>query len=148
MNNKTKYKNLTIGIAKDKAFGFYYPDDLQRFESLGIKIKTFDTIRDKKIPNVDALFFGGGFPEIVASELSKNIKMKSSIFTYIDSDKPVYAECGGFMYLCESITFNRKKYKMVGAIKGNIMMHKKPIGRGYIKLNINKQIHICRRLLK
>tara|TARA_Y100000590_G_scaffold67399_1_gene73247 strand:+ start:21107 stop:22468 length:1362 start_codon:yes stop_codon:yes gene_type:complete len=139
MNNKTKYKNLTIGIAKDKAFGFYYPDDLERFESLGIKIKAFDTIRDKKIPNVDALFFGGGFPEIVASELSKNIKMKSSIFTYIDSDKPVYAECGGFMYLCESITFNRKKYKMVGAIKGNIMMHKKPIGRGYIKLNINKQ---------
>ena len=122
----------------DSAFGFYYPDDIKKFKSLGVVIKKFDTINDKKIPNVDALFIGGGFPEVVASKLSKNNKMKKSIFEFIDSGKPVYAECGGLMYLCESIKFNNKKYKMVGAIKGETKMNNKPIGRGYIKINTNK----------
>lgn len=135
---KNKYKNITLGIATDKAFGFYYPDDIEKFKQLGVRLKFFDTIKNTKLPDVDALFIGGGFPEIVAAQLAKNIKMKSSIFSFIDSEKPVYAECGGFMYLCESITFNSKKYKMVGSIKGKIKMHKKPIGRGYINLNINK----------
>ena len=128
-----------MGIALDKAFGFYYPDDIERFKQLGVTLKPFDTIKDPKLPDVDALFIGGGFPETVATQLAKNIKMKSSIFSFIDSGKPVYAECGGFMYLCESIIFNSKQYKMVGLIKGKIKMYKKPIGRGYTSLNINKQ---------
>ena len=137
--NKPRRKNINLGIALDKAFGFYYPDDIERFKQLGVTLKPFDTIKDLKLPDVDALFIGGGFPETVATQLAKNIKMKSSIFSFIDSGKPVYAECGGFMYLCESITFNSKQYKMVGLIKGKIKMYKKPIGRGYISLNINKQ---------
>lgn len=137
--NKIRYKNLKLGVAVDKAFGFYYPDDIEKFKQLGVVLKTFDTIKDRKLPNVDGLFIGGGFPEIVASQLSRNTGMKSSIFSFIDSEKPVYAECGGFMYLCETIIFNSKKFKMVGAIKGKIKMYKKPIGRGYINLNINNQ---------
>ena len=137
--NKPKHKKLKLGIAIDKAFGFYYPDDIEKFKQLGVTLKSFDTIKDKRLPNVDALFIGGGFPEIVALQLSKNMKFKASILSFIESGKPVYAECGGFMYLCEAIIFNNKKYKMVGAIKGTVKMHKKPIGRGYINLNINKQ---------
>ena len=136
VNNRNR--KITVGVAMDAAFGFYYPDDIKKFKSLGVVIKKFDTINDKKIPNVDALFIGGGFPEVVASKLSKNNKMKKSIFEFIDSGKPVYAECGGLMYLCESIKFNNKKYKMVGAIKGETKMNNKPIGRGYIKINTNK----------
>ena len=129
-----KYSGIKIGIPLDRAFGFYYADDIEKFESFGVKIKYFNTLNDKSVPNVDALFIGGGFPELVADKLSLNTDMMGSIKDFIDSNKPVYAECGGLMYLAKSIKINKKTYKMVGAINGKIIMHAKPIGRGLVEL--------------
>lgn len=129
-----KYTGISIGVAKDNAFGFYYADDIEKFKSLGVKIQYFNTLKDKSLPNVDALFIGGGFPELVAKELSSNKKMISSIKYFIESNKPVYAECGGLMYLSKSLKVNEQTFKMVGAINGRVVMNNKPIGRGYMEL--------------
>jgi cobyrinic acid a,c-diamide synthase len=129
-----KYSHLSIGIARDEAFGFYYLDDLEALINSGIKIKYFNTLKDSKVPNVDAIFIGGGFPELVASKLSKNIKMMQSIKNFIELDKPAYAECGGLMYLSKAIKFKSKVYKMSGVIDGIISVKQKPVGRGYVNL--------------
>ena len=129
-----KYAGITIGVALDNAFGFYYADDIEKFKSLGARIIYFNTLKDKSLPNVDALFIGGGFPELVAKELSSNKKMISSIKNFINANKPVYAECGGLMYLAKSIKINDKSFRMVGIINGRVVMHDKPVGRGHVEL--------------
>lgn len=134
-----KYSNLKIGVALDEAFGFYYPDDIDKFKSYGVKIVYFNTLKDKLLPEVDGLFIGGGFPERVTDRLHKNTSMIKSISSFIDSGMPVYAECGGLMYLCESIKVKARKFKMAGIIKGNVEMCDKPVGRGYVELMINKK---------
>ena len=129
-----KYAGISIGVARDNAFGFYYADDIEKFKSLGARIIYFNTLKDKSLPNVDALFIGGGFPELVAKELSSNKKMISSIKNFINANKPVYAECGGLMYLAKSIKINDKSFRMVGIINGRVVMHDKPVGRGHVEL--------------
>ena len=129
-----KYAGISIGVAQDNAFGFYYADDIEKFKSLGARICYFNTLKDKSLPSVDALFIGGGFPELVAKELSSNKKMILSIKDFINANKPVYAECGGLMYLAKSMKINNKSFKMVGIINGRVVMHDKPVGRGYVEL--------------
>ena len=125
---------ISIGVAKDEVFGFYYPDDFQTITRLEGKIKYFDTLRDVALPNVDALFIGGGFPEFYLSELEQNVELKKDIRKFIEDGKPVYAECGGLMYLCSDITFDGKTGSMVGAIRANVKMQARPVGRGYVQL--------------
>jgi len=133
------YSNLRIGVAFDSAFGFYYPDDINEFKRLGAKIIYFDTLKDKVLPKVDGLFIGGGFPERVADKLTKNTRMIKSISNYIESEMPVYAECGGLMYLCNSIITKTNKFKMTGIINADIKMLDKPIGRGYVELMVTNK---------
>ena len=137
-NHSNKFKNITIGLASDKAFGFYYQDDIDKFLNYGVKIKYINTIKDKKLPPIDALIIGGGFPELSLQELSKNNYLKKEIKKFINDNGPTYAECGGLMYLSKSIKFKNKKYKMVGAINGDITMHNQPVGRGYVNLEVKK----------
>ena len=125
---------VRIGVAQDRAFGFYYADDFDALMDAGAEIVSFDTIKDKQIPAVDALFIGGGFPEVFAAELESNSSMRESIHHAIDSGMPVYAECGGLMYLSRQITYKGHTHSMVGAIPGDVVMHDKPIGRGYVHL--------------
>lgn len=125
---------LKIGIAKDAAFGFYYPGDLNAFRAEGVELIEFDTIKDTMLPEVDALFIGGGFPESWMKELSQNIGLRQQIRIAIESGMPAYAECGGLMYLCNSISWHNEKYDMVGVIDANIHMNDKPLGRGYVAL--------------
>lgn len=127
-------KVLRIAVAKDSAFGFYYADDLDAFESLGVGIQYFDTTKDSKLPEVDGLFIGGGFPEMKLEALSKNKSLLNDIQQKITQGLPTYAECGGLMYLTNSITFNRKKYAMAGVIDADTIMTKRPVGRGYVEL--------------
>tara|TARA_B100000586_G_scaffold33760_1_gene21695 strand:+ start:4024 stop:5379 length:1356 start_codon:yes stop_codon:yes gene_type:complete len=134
IKQSSKYSHLSIGIARDEAFGFYYPDDLEALVNLGVKIKYFNTLKDSNLPNVDAVFIGGGFPELMASRLSKNTKMMKSIKNFIELDKPAYVECGGLMYLSKVIKFKSKSYKMSGVLDGTISIKQKPIGRGYVNL--------------
>ncbi|MBT7323292.1 MAG: hydrogenobyrinic acid a,c-diamide synthase (glutamine-hydrolyzing) [Gammaproteobacteria bacterium] len=135
----SKYSNLRIGIALDSAFGFYYPDDIEKIKSYGVKIIYFDTLKDKSLPNVDALIIGGGFPERVAHYLNKNTQMIKSISSFINDGLPVYAECGGLMYLCKTIKTSMKKYKMTGIINADVEMCDNPIGRGYVELSVSNK---------
>jgi len=131
--------NVKIGIARDTAFGFYYADDMDALANAGAELVAFDPIQDEHLPNVDALFIGGGFPEVFAAELEANIVMRAEILHAIENGMPVYAECGGLMYLSRQITYQGVTHKMVGAIPGDVMMHDKPVGRGYVHLAENNQ---------
>ncbi len=131
---------VRIGIARDRAFGFYYADDLDALESAGAELVQFDTLRDTSLPQVDALYIGGGFPEMCAAELEANSELRTQIKQAIDSGMPAYAECGGLMYLSRSIEYQGRNYKMVGAIPGDVKMHEKPVGRGYVHLK-EEQLH-------
>jgi cobyrinic acid a,c-diamide synthase len=128
---------VKIGIAQDRAFGFYYADDLDALTAAGAEIVPFDTTRDKHLPQIDGLFIGGGFPEIFAAELEANSTMRSDIKNAIDTGMPVYAECGGLMYLSRQITYKGSTHTMVGAIPGDVFMHNRPVGRGYVQLSEN-----------
>ena len=136
----TEEKPLTlkVGIAKDPAFGFYYPGDLNAFKAQGVELVEFDTLKDKSLPDVDALFIGGGFPESWGTELEANSSLRDEIKNAIELGLPVYAECGGLMYLAQSIEWQGKVSKMVGAIPADILMNKKPQGRGYVSLQQTK----------
>lgn len=127
-------KDVRIGIAQDTAFNFYYPGDLEALENAGATLVPFNTLNDSELPNIDGLFIGGGFPETQMSELENNKALRSDIYNKIEAGLPAYAECGGLMYLARSIDWNDKKNEMVGIIPGDIVMHKKPQGRGYVKL--------------
>jgi cobyrinic acid a,c-diamide synthase len=105
----------------------------------GAEIVPFDTLHDKQLPQVDALFIGGGFPEVFAAELAANMAMRREIRNAIESGMPVYAECGGLMYLTRSIEYQGQSHEMVGIIPGDTVMHDKPVGRGYVNLQEESQ---------
>jgi len=126
--------DLRIGVAQDRAFGFYYADDLDALRAAGATLVGIDTLSDTQLPNVDGLFIGGGFPEIFAAELEANKELRTRIRAAIDAGLPVYAECGGLMYLARTLTHKGQTHRMVGAIPGDVVMHERPVGRGYVNL--------------
>lgn len=125
---------LRIGIARDKAFGFYYPDDLLALEQAGAELVAFDALHDPCLPAIDGLFIGGGFPEMFMPELQANSALRDNIRCAIEAGLPVYAECGGLMYLARTLRWKSGVYNMVGAIGADVVMHERPIGRGYVEL--------------
>ena len=126
---------LRIGVPRDQAFGFYYPDDLQALQDAGADLLPFDTLHDAALPaDLDGLFIGGGFPELFMTQLQDNSAMRAQIARAIEAGLPTYAECGGLMYLARSITWRGRTAQMVGAIAGDVNMHDRPVGRGYASL--------------
>ncbi len=130
---------LRIGIARDKAFGFYYPDDLAALRAAGAELLPFDTLHDAHLPRVDGLFIGGGFPEVFMAELQANASLRSEIAAAIEAGLPAYAECGGLMYLARSLSWQGRTCRMVGAIQADVTMHERPVGRGYVRLRATAQ---------
>lgn len=126
--------DIRIAIARDTAFGFYYPDDLDALRQAGAELVPFNALTDTSLPDADGLLIGGGFPETQASELQANKSLRDNIRTRLASGMPAYAECGGLMYLARSITWEGNTYQMAGVIPGDIIMHEQPIGRGYVQL--------------
>lgn len=126
--------DVRIGYARDEAFGFYYPCDLAAMRAAGAELVPFDTLTDADLPSVDGLFIGGGFPETRMLELETNSRMRKAVKDFIEGDGPVYAECGGLMYLSRQLTWGEKQCKMVGVIPGDVRMHERPQGRGYVRL--------------
>lgn len=115
--NKVSHK--TIAIAYDKAFNFYYRENIELFEKLGMNIEYFSPINDKELPKCDYVYIGGGFPEIFAKELAENKEIRNSIMNAHINNIPIYAECGGLMYLGEKLEDqNNNIYNMVGIFKG------------------------------
>ena len=125
---------VRIGIARDRAFGFYYPDDLEALARAGAELVFFDTLRDAHLPPVDGLIIGGGFPEVFMRELEANAPLRAEILAAIEHGMPAYAECGGLMYLARSLSWRGDTRRMVGAIAGDVVMHERPVGRGYVRL--------------
>ncbi len=129
-----KPADITIGIPRDAAFGFYYRDDLEALESAGAELKFFSPLEDIELPSVDGLFIGGGFPETHLESLSQNSGLRTQIKTLIQAGLPTYAECGGLMYLCEQIVWKNQRADMVGIIPGTAVMNERPQGRGFARL--------------
>ncbi len=125
---------LKIGVVENDAFGFYYPGDLEAIQATGAELISIDTIRDESLPDIDALFIGGGFPETRISELEKNKTIREQIKEALENGLPCYAECGGLMYLSRTLNWNEQTGDMVGFIPADCVMHKTPQGRGYINL--------------
>ena len=125
---------VRIGIAFDRAFGFYYPEDLEAISAAGGKLVPFDTLREAGLPPVDGLLIGGGFPEVFMGELEANARLRAEIRAAIEAGLPAYAECGGLMYLARSLSWKGRSCAMVGAIPGDVVMHERPVGRGYVEI--------------
>ncbi|RAU23117.1 cobyrinic acid a,c-diamide synthase [Paramagnetospirillum kuznetsovii] len=127
--------DLRIGVARDAAFGFYYPDDMEALRRAGAELVAFDALRDPCLPpDLDGLFIGGGFPETQAEALEANRGLRAEIRAKGEAGLPIYAECGGLMYLSRAIVWNGQRRDMVGLIPGDAVMHKAPQGRGYVRL--------------
>lgn len=128
-------ENVRIGLARDRAFGFYYADDLEAMRQAGAEIVPFDTLNDPALPQaLDGLFIGGGFPELFMTQLEGNSSLRQEIRSAIESGLPAYAECGGLMYLARSLSWQGKSHEMAGVIPGDVVMHGKPVGRGYVRV--------------
>lgn len=134
---KEEKSDIRIGILADRAFSFYYQDTIDAFASKG-EIVFIDALKDKKLPEVDLLYMGGGFPEVFAPQIEKNKKLRERIYEFCNSNKPVYAECGGLMYLAESIFVDGDEYEMVGFLPLKTKMHKKFQAHGYSNYITNK----------
>ena len=126
--------DVRIAVARDAAFCFYYPGDLEALEAAGARLLPFDTLEDAAPPEADGIFIGGGFPERAMEDLEANAPMRASLGARIAAGTPVYAECGGLMYLARRIRWSRRDCEMVGAIPADIVMHRRPRGRGYVVL--------------
>ncbi|MCB1801453.1 MAG: cobyrinate a,c-diamide synthase, partial [Gammaproteobacteria bacterium] len=125
---------IRLAYANDAAFGFYYAGDLEAMRAAGAELVPFSPLSDTALPLCDGVFLGGGFPETHMQALEENGAMRAALAAYIENDGPVYAECGGLMYLCERLTWNGKTRKMAGVIPAGVSMHRKPQGRGYVRL--------------
>lgn len=135
LKEESKNRNFKIGVALDKAFSFYYKDNLEALENLG-EVVYFSPINDKELPrNLDFLYIGGGYPEVFKKELENNHSMRKSIKEALYSGLRCYAECGGLMYLTESIDGS----EMVGFFNGDSTMTNKLQNFGYCKVKIDNK---------
>ena len=132
-NAEENHKIVKIGVARDAAFSFYYPSSLEKLESMGAELIDFSPLEDSSIPDVDGLIFGGGFPEIFLEKLQENESMKQSIREAASKGMPIYAECGGLMYLCRQIVdFDGNAFDTAGIIPGVCKMGKNLQRVGYV----------------
>ena len=126
--------SVRIGVARDEAFSFYYAASLAELEAHGAEIVTFSPLHDEVLPDVDGIIIGGGFPEMFAGELTANHSMRDSIRRVAEEGMPIYAECGGYMYLMESlIDFGGMAHDMVGIFPARARMTEKLQMVGYVE---------------
>ena len=126
-------RDLRLGLARDPAFHFYYEDNLDALRSKGVELIEFSPLQDASLPrDLNGLYFGGGFPEQFAQELSSNQPMLKSIRDFAQQDRPIFAECGGFMYLCREIRMpDGTTWPLSGIIPGDCLMREKRQRLGY-----------------
>ncbi len=127
-------RDVRIAIARDPAFGFYYPDDLEALKAAGAELLPFSPLDDSRLPECDGLFLGGGFPETHMDRLAANAPMRAAIRDAIEAGLPAYAECGGLMYLARNLRWDTHEAEMVGVLPASAVMHERPMGRGYVQL--------------
>ncbi|MGK7344455.1 MAG: cobyrinate a,c-diamide synthase [Candidatus Nitrospinota bacterium M3_3B_026] len=136
----TTGKTGRVGVALDEAFHFYYPDNLKALEDAGLEIVYFSPLRGRALPpDLDAVYIGGGYPEDNAEQLSANGAMLNDIKNFAGSGMPLYAECGGLMYLSEGVeTLNGARFPMTGVLPAWIRMRKRFKALGYVEARLNE----------
>lgn len=124
-------ETVNIGVFKDRAFSFYYPENIEALEAQGADIVYLDAMNDAHLPDLDGLYIGGGFPEMFAAELEANESMRRDVKNASENGMPIYAECGGLMYLVKDLVSENNHNSMVGVFDCSVAMEKKPVGHGY-----------------
>ena len=122
---------VKIGVILDRAFNFYYPENLESLRQMGAELVFIDSFVDR-LPDVDGLYIGGGFPEFFLKELVANRILQWDIADSVENGLPVYAECAGLMYLCRRINWQGRWHKMTGIIPADIHISQRPQGHGYV----------------
>jgi cobyrinic acid a,c-diamide synthase len=128
-----------IGVIRDKSFWFYYPENLDQMKKLGAHLVEINSLEDRELPAIDALYIGGGFPETQAQALADNVTFRASLKERIEEGLPVYAECGGLMVLGKALVVDGKEFPMVGALPLSLVLEKKPQGHGYTILEVKER---------
>jgi cobyrinic acid a,c-diamide synthase len=128
-----------IGVIRDKSFWFYYPENLDQIRRLGATLIEINSLEDRDLPPIDALYIGGGFPETQAQALADNVGFRTSLKQRIEEGLPVYAECGGLMVLGRALVVDGKEFPMVGALPLSLILEKKPQGHGYTVLEVTDE---------
>ena len=129
----------TIAVARDKAFCFYYPDNIEILKKFGANIIEFSPIKDDRLPSgIDGIYFGGGYPEVFAKQLSQKTNLLREIKKNSINGMPIYGECGGFMYLCKHLTAmdQDQKHPMSGCFNFNVQMSKRLRSLGYREITL------------
>ena len=139
-NGKASEAKVTIAVAKDASFNFYYPDNLDLLKHYGADLVEFSTLRNKKLPpGADAVYIGGGFPELFASQLSRNTSLKTDIYDQAKKGLPIYAECGGLLYLVKKLVdFKNRRFPMVGIFDTSVKMGDRLKALGYATIEVLK----------
>jgi cobyrinic acid a,c-diamide synthase len=127
---------VRIGIVRDSAFQFYYPENLEALVAGGAQLVEVSALASVELPELDALYIGGGFPETHAERLAANSVFRRSLRNAVEAGLPVYAECGGLMYLSRNLCMNEHVYPMVGVFPMDTVMEKRPQGLGYIRVEV------------
>ena len=126
-----------IGFIRDSAFWFYYPENLEALEKLGASLVECSALNDRELPPLDALYIGGGFPETHAEALAANASFRNSLHEAVETGLPVYAECGGLMYLGKELIVEERTYPMAGVFPLRFAIDGKPQGHGYTILEVD-----------
>jgi cobyrinic acid a,c-diamide synthase len=125
-----------IGVIKDSAFQFYYPENIDALREQGAEVVFISPLKDTALPEVDALYIGGGFPETHAEQLAQNITFSRQLVALVEDGFPVYAECGGLMYLGRELILEEKSFPMTGVLPLVFDFYKRPQGHGYTLVNV------------
>jgi cobyrinic acid a,c-diamide synthase len=128
-----------VGVIQDEAFQFYYPENLEALEKAGAKLVFLNALSGEFPAALDGLYIGGGFPETQALLLARNDSFRLGLKDAIEDGLPVYAECGGLMYLGETLIYQGESYPMVGALPLTFVLERKPQGHGYTTVKVRKE---------
>jgi cobyrinic acid a,c-diamide synthase len=129
---------VRVGYFRDSVFTFYYPENLEALEAQGAELVPVSSLHDAFLPEIDALYIGGGFPEVHAERLARNRPLMESVRRASERGLPVYAECGGLIYLSRSVTFQGNSYPMAGVFDVALDVHSVPVGHGYSLIRVDR----------
>ncbi|SDF08410.1 cobyrinate a,c-diamide synthase [Sporolituus thermophilus] len=129
---------VKIGVVRDQAFTFYYPENLEALIAAGAELVYIDSMKNQMLPPIDGLYIGGGFPEVFGEAIEANFALRRSIRRAAEQGMPIYAECGGLMYLGRKILWGNREFEMCGVLPIDVVMEKRPQGHGYTLMTVER----------
>ncbi len=130
-------RRVRVGVLEDRAFSFYYPENLEALQAAGAELVEVSPLDDERLPDVDGLYAGGGFPEVHAEALSENAPFREDLRRRVADGLPVWAECGGLVYLSEALEHEGQTHPMVGALPVVVELKSRPQGHGYVAARVD-----------